>query len=61
MKVGDIVRPATIVGYDLEEQDLGIILDIYEDDFGIYYYEVNWIKHVDWCVKGELELVSESG
>ena len=61
MKVGDIVRPATNLDYDLEEKDLGLIIDVYEDDFGIYYYEVNWVKRVDWCKKNELELVSEGG
>ena len=38
----------------------GIVLDIYEDDYGIIYYEVHWTEEVGWWSEHELELVSES-
>ncbi len=59
LKVGDVVR-ALDIPFKPSENDYGIILDVYEDDYGIYYYEVRFAKQVDWCKRNELELISES-
>ena len=41
MKVGDVVapRPGNVFGPS-EERKNGIIIDSYEDEYGIIYYEV---------------------
>ena len=64
MTVGDIVRPSRAsVGQfaiDSDDYNYGIVLDVYEDDYGIYYYEVHWTKETSWWKKNELEMISEN-
>tara|TARA_R110000796_G_scaffold198274_1_gene314555 strand:- start:263 stop:460 length:198 start_codon:yes stop_codon:yes gene_type:complete len=64
MTVGDIVRPSrSSVGQfaiDSDDYNYGIVLDVYEDDYGIYYYEVHWTKETSWWKKNELEMISEN-
>jgi hypothetical protein len=45
----------------LKEYRYGIILDIYEDDYSIVYYEIHWISlnEVEWWKENELELLNE--
>ena len=61
MKVGDIVLPksgASMLGVDY---GYGIVVDLYESDDGIPYYEVVWPgADRTWWADVELELVSES-
>lgn len=56
MKEGDLVRPLEGLG----PRVYGIILDVWEDDYGIYYYEVCWANDSGWWKSNELELISES-
>ena len=62
MNPGDIVKPSLDGSNprNLEEYKYGIILDTYEDDYGIYYYEVHWTTEIEWWKEDELELISES-
>jgi hypothetical protein len=67
LQVGDIarLRPgiARTMGVDAEEYKYGVVLDAYEDDYGIVYYEINWSarREAGWWHEGELELISEAG
>ena len=45
MKEGDLVRPAAGLDLHGKEFGCGIILDVWEDDYGIYYYEVHWANN----------------
>ena len=56
MKEGDLVRPLEGLG----PRAYGIILDVWEDDYGIYYYEVCWTNDSGWWKSSELELINES-
>ena len=56
MKEGDLVRPLEGLGPGA----YGIILDAWEDDYGIWYYEVCWANDSGWWKSNELELISES-
>jgi len=62
MNPGDIVKPSPFEMQYAEPEiyRYGIIMDVYEDDYGIYYYEVHWGTEIEWWKEGELELVSES-
>lgn len=65
IQVGDIVCPL-VTGAppaDPERFKFGVVLDIYEDDYSIVYYEVHWVTEspAEWWAEHELELVSESG
>ncbi len=56
MKVGDIVRPrGDLRRLDPEEHKYGIVLDAYEDDYGIVYYEIHWNRVIEWWSENELE------
>ena len=61
MNVGDVVLPkndASMLGVDY---GYGIVIDLYEDDCGIIYYEVDWPgADRTWWNEMELELISES-
>ena len=57
IQVGDLVR-STLEQYPI---DAGVVLDTYEDDYGIVYYEVHWTSDVEWWKEDELELISEGG
>lgn len=60
MKVGDVVKPrVTAHGMFADEYLYGVILDFYEDDYGIVYYEVHWMKDQEWWKEDELQLVSD--
>ena len=56
IKVGDLVCPSA---WQRTSFEYGVVLDIYEDDYGILYYEVHWGVDTEWWKEGELELVSE--
>tara|TARA_R100001082_G_C4261964_1_gene115961 strand:- start:341 stop:529 length:189 start_codon:yes stop_codon:yes gene_type:complete len=61
VKVGDIVKPTQNKIILNDKANFGVILDAYEDDYGIVYYEVHWIsEEPEWWQENELELVSES-
>ena len=60
MKVGDLVEAyesAKTLGIDY---GLGILLDSYEDDNGLLYFEVQWKHERQWFARQELKVVSES-
>jgi hypothetical protein len=61
MNIGDIVLPKkdhSMVGVDY---GYGVVIDFYESDDGILYYEVAWPgADRTWWGELELELVSES-
>ncbi len=61
MKEGDLVRPAPGLDVHREKLGYGIILDVWEDDYGIYYYEVCWVNDSGWWKSSELELMNEAG
>jgi hypothetical protein len=67
LQVGDIVRPRRssraprrYAGESdpWEDYGLGVVLDLYEDDYGIVYYEIHWMIEVEWWKENELEIVS---
>ncbi len=63
MKVGDIVKPHHSVYKSIAEVEgynYGVILDVYEDDYGILYYEVHWDSETEWWKEGELRLISDA-
>jgi len=60
VKVGDIVRPREEYVIPTEGQRYGVLLDWYEDDTGLIYFEVQWERDREWWSPFELELVSES-
>lgn len=61
MKIGDVVKPLKSQALVGDRPGFGIILDTYEDDYGIIYYEVHWISgDPEWWKENELELISES-
>ena len=60
MKVGDLVHAreaAKTLGIDY---GTGIILDCYESDEGIWYFEVQWNHECQWFALEELRIISES-
>ena len=61
MQVGDIVLPkndSAMLGVDY---GYGVIIDMYEDDYGIVYYQVGWPgADCTWWAEEELELISEA-
>ena len=61
MKIGDVVLPkndASMIGVDY---GYGIIIDFYESDDGMVYWEVAWPgADTTWWHELELELVSKS-
>jgi len=60
MKVGDIVKPRVRAdGMFTDEYRYGVILDSYEDDYGIVYYEIHWMSDQEWWKEDELRLVSD--
>ena len=64
IQVGAIVKPADskIISVDTDLYKNGVVLDVYEDDYGIIYYEVHWITQgTEWWQENELELISEAG
>jgi len=65
IQVGDIVhaQAAGALPADPERFKFGVVLDIYEDDYGIVYYEVHWVTEspAEWWAEHELELASEGG
>jgi hypothetical protein len=64
IQISDIVRPLRLEQPPTspERFNFGVVLDIYEDDYGILYYEVHWITEgPEWWKETELELVSEGG
>jgi len=63
MKVGDIVKPCPSVYksiLNIEGYKYGVILDTYEDEYGIVYYEVHWEEEPEWWKEDELLLVSDA-
>jgi hypothetical protein len=60
MKIGDLVRPRE--GWMTEGLDygIGIILDTYEDDDGMRYFEVQWNHECQWWKPYEMKVISES-
>jgi len=66
IQVSDVVslRPGILrsFGGDTKKYKYGVVLDAYEDDYGIVYYEIHWsTRHeIGWWHEGELELVSEA-
>lgn len=59
MKTGDLVEAyesAKTLGIDY---GLGILLDSYEDDNGILYFEVQWKHERQWFAEQELKVISE--
>tara|TARA_R100001594_G_scaffold613_1_gene2428 strand:- start:1568 stop:1759 length:192 start_codon:yes stop_codon:yes gene_type:complete len=62
MKVGDIVRARSefLFGPSSSSRRNGIVIDLYEDEYGIVYYEVHWSTEAEWWKEDELELISES-
>jgi hypothetical protein len=61
IKVGDIVKArAWAAGHRICGPDnLGIVLDYYEDGAGTMHLEVQWSDRKEWWTPFELELVSE--
>ena len=63
IQIGDVVKPAVskVLLVDTDLYRYGVVLDIYEDDYGIMYYEVHWIQEgPEWWQENELELISEA-
>lgn len=55
ISVGDLVRRKS---HALEE--VGIVLDVYESEEGLFYYEVQWPDCLEWWIDVQLEMASES-
>ena len=59
MKIGDLVKPRPkyeTIGIDY---GYGLLLDIFEDEDGIMYFEVQWKHERQWWKPYEVELVCE--
>jgi len=64
VKVGDlVVRNNTSYSMGAPEVGEGIVLDSYENEDGVDYYEVQWLDAYEvrmWYDRLELKVVSES-
>ena len=64
IQVSDIVRAHVphLRRQGMSDYGFGVVLDTYEDDYGILYYEVYWTtEETGWWKESELELVREGG
>ncbi|MEC8977607.1 MAG: hypothetical protein VYC40_01690 [Pseudomonadota bacterium] len=60
VKVGDVVLPKNFASFDTDP-GYGVVLDTYEDERGLVYFEVGWpMAESNWWGELELELISES-
>ena len=60
MKVSDLVEPYENFKMKGIYYGLGVILDSYEDDDGVRYFEVQWDHARQWFAEYEIKVVSES-
>lgn len=60
MKVGDLVLPRDDWKTKGLDYGIGIILDTYDDDDGMEYYEVKWEHEIQWWRGYEMILFNES-
>ena len=60
IKVGDLVVSKGIVGMGdaVDEKVVGLVLDVFEDDGCIEYYEIQWPHEIGWFEPRQLNLVS---
>ena len=61
IKVGDMVVSRGIrgMGYDPEGDIIvGLVLDIYSDNYGSEYYEIQWPHESGWFEPNQLKLVN---
>jgi hypothetical protein len=59
VNVGDIVTLKPSYRYSSDRTDgYGIVLDLYEDDDGFYWYEIRFELIYEWFKDYELELIS---
>ena len=59
MKVGDLVEATFPLSLG-NSRGIGIILDHYENEDGMLYFEVQWNNERMWLTKEELRLFSEA-
>ena len=63
MKVGDLVKPKLEWAIEGIDYGVGVIIDCYlnngDHDVDVWYYQISWKHETQWCVEGELELISE--
>ena len=60
MKVGDLVKPYAefmTLGIDY---GVGVIIDSYENDSGLLYFEIQWKHERQWFGQDEIKVISES-
>ena len=64
MKVGDLVQGRLLVEHELgtsARDSRGITIDSYENDDGVWYFEVQWFDYDRmWYDELELKVISES-
>ncbi len=61
LKIGDLVEPYDKFMVDNTYYGVGVILDRYETEDGIIYFEVQWAHARQWLGQDEMRVVSESG
>ena len=59
MKVGDLVVPYNELEIPILDYGIGVILDSYEDDVGLLYFEIQWQYDRQWFAQDEIKVVSE--
>jgi len=60
MKVGDLVEPYDRFMVERVYYGIGVILDSYEDEDGLLFFEVQWAHSRQWFGQDEMRVISES-
>jgi hypothetical protein len=60
VKVGDLVKPRQNWMTKGLDYGVGVLIDVYEDDDGMEFFEVQWKDERQWWKSYEMELISES-
>jgi hypothetical protein len=60
VKIGDLVKPYDKFIVEHVYYGIGVILDSYEDEDGLYFVEVQWIYSRQWFSQDEVKVISES-
>ena len=60
MKAGDLVVPYENFRAEGVYCGIGIIIDSYEDEDGLLFFEVQWDHERQWFAQDEMKVISES-
>tara|TARA_R100000152_G_C6719083_1_gene145355 strand:+ start:287 stop:469 length:183 start_codon:yes stop_codon:yes gene_type:complete len=59
VKVGDIVLPRENWATDGVDYGIGVLIDVYVDDDGMEFFEVQWSHEKQWWKSYEMKVVSD--